>query len=174
MSRTVFAYEPKKKAEDLLIRQELLALSEENRTHGFWKLYTCLRNDGFHWNNKRVYRVYRELKLNFRKKLKKRLPSCEKLALVQLEQTNTCWSLDYMSDALMTSRKFRTVNVIDDCNREVLGIRADFSLPAERITEFLDEIAARRGYPSELRVDSVLTLESITIFDKKISSAGSV
>lgn len=154
VSRTVYAYEPRKKPEDALIRQELLALIEENRTHGFWKLFTRLRNDGFLWNRKRVYRVYCEMKLNKRKRPKKRLPSRDKLPLVQPEQTNTCWSLDFMSDALMNGRRFRTVNVIDDFNREALGIKAGFSLPAERVTEFLDEIAERRGYPCEIRVDN--------------------
>lgn len=101
LCRTPFAYQPKKNADDPFIKQELLALVEENRTHGFWKLYTRLRNDGFHCNNKRVYRVYRELKLNKRRRPKKRLPSREKLALVQPGQTNICWSLDFMSDALM-------------------------------------------------------------------------
>ena len=136
------------------IKQELLALAEENRTHGFWKLFTRLRHNGFLWNNKRVYRNYCELKLNLRKRPKKRLPSREKLTLVQTKQANVCWSLDYMSDALMNGRRFRTVNVIDDFNREALGIRAGFSLPAERVTEFLDEIAGMRGYPNELRVDN--------------------
>lgn len=140
--------------DDPQIKQELLALAEGNRTHGFWKLYTRLRNIGFNWNNKRVYRIYKELKLNLRKRPRKRLPSREKLALVQPEQTNICWSLDYMSDALMNGRRFRTANVIDDFNREALGIRAGFSLPAERVTEFLDEIAGIRGYPNELRVDN--------------------
>jgi putative transposase len=154
LSRTVYAYEQKKKPEDSLIKQELLALVEENRTHGFGKLFPRLRKAGFVWNNKRVYRVYCELKLNLRKRPKKRLPSREKLALVQPEQTNACWSLDFMSDALMNGRRCRTVNVIDDCNREGLGIRTGFSLPAERVTEFLDEIAAHRGYPNELRVDN--------------------
>ena len=154
LSRTVLAYEPRKKADDPLIQQELLALAEENRTHGFWKLYTRLRKKGFCWNNKRVYRVYRELKLNLRKRPKKRLPSREKLALVQPSQTNICWSLDYMSDALMNSRRFRTANVIDDFNREALGIKVGFSLPAQRVIEFLDEIAGLRGYPNELRVDN--------------------
>ncbi len=144
----MFAYQSKKKADDLQIKQELLALAEENRTHGFWKLYTRLRSDGFQWNNKRVYRVYCELKMNLRKRPKKRLPSREKLALVQPSRINVCWSLDYMSDALMNGRRFRTANVIDDFNREALGIRAGFSLPAERVTEFLDEIAGVRGYPN--------------------------
>jgi putative transposase len=116
--------------------------------------FPMLRRKGFGWNNKRVYRVYCELNLNLRKRPKKRLPSREKLPLVQPAYINACWSLDYMSDALINGRRFRTVNVLDDCNREALGIRASFSLPSERVTEFLDEIAARRGYPNQLRVDN--------------------
>lgn len=154
LSRTVYKYETKKKPEDSLIKQELLALAEENKRYGFWKMYTTLKRAGFVWNNKRIYRVYCELKLNLRKRPKKRLPSREKLALIQPEQTNTCWSLDFMSDALMNGKRFRTVNILDDCNREGLGIRASFSLPAERVTEFLNEIAVRRGYPDQLRVDN--------------------
>jgi putative transposase len=154
MSRTAYAYEPRKKPEDALIKQELLALVEENKTHGFRKLFPRLRNAGFAWNKKRVYRVYCELKLNRRRRPKKRLPSREKLPLLQPEQQNICWSLDYMSDALMNARRFRTANVIDDFNRQGLGIRAGFSLPAERVTEFLDEIAVVRGYPKCLRVDN--------------------
>ena len=59
-----------------------------------------------------------------------------------------------MGDALMNGKRFRTVNVLDDCNREALGIKASFSLPAERVTEFLDQIADGRGYPEQLRVDN--------------------
>jgi putative transposase len=140
--------------DDPQIKQELLALADQHKRYGFWKLYPMLRRKGFGWNNKRVYRVYCELNLNLRKRPKKRLPSREKLPLVQPAFINACWSLDYMSDALINGRRFRTMNVLDDCNREALGIRASFSLPSERVTEFFDEIAARRGYPNQLRVDN--------------------
>jgi putative transposase len=59
-----------------------------------------------------------------------------------------------MSDALMSGKRFRTVNVIDDFNREALGIKASFSLPSKRVTEFLDTIASGRGYPLQVRVDN--------------------
>jgi len=59
-----------------------------------------------------------------------------------------------MSAALIYGIKFRTVNILDDCSREALGIKASFSLPSERVTEFLDQIASQRGYLKQLCVDN--------------------
>ena len=59
-----------------------------------------------------------------------------------------------MSDALFTGKRFRTANVIDDFNREGLGIEVSFSLPSKRITSWLDNIAAVKGYPDIIRVDN--------------------
>lgn len=154
LSRTVFEYEPKKKIHDAQIKKELLMLASQNKRHGFRKLFQRLRKNGHDWNNKRVYRIYCELGLNLRVKPKKRLPSREKIKLTQPNKINICWSLDFMSDALVSGRKFRTVNVIDDFNREALGIKVSFSLPAERVIEFLDGIAMFRGYPNMIRVDN--------------------
>jgi putative transposase len=73
----------------------------------------------------------------------------------QVSQTmNECWSADFMSDALRDGPRFRTFNVIDDCNREALAIVVDFNLPAARVVRELDQIAAARGYPLKLRLDN--------------------
>ena len=61
-----------------------------------------------------------------------------------------------MSDALWGDRRFRTFNVVDDFNREVLAIEVDFNLPAARVVRTLERIAAERGYPLKLRLDNVL------------------
>ena len=50
-------------------------------------------------------------------------------------------------------RAFRLLNVLDDFNREGLGIEADFSLPAERVIRSLDRIIEWRGKPRTIRVD---------------------
>lgn len=141
-------------ADDDAIKEVLKGLADKHRRYGFEKMFRKIRQRGFRWNHKRVYRVYCEMKLNLRRKPKKRLPAREKVALAQPEKINMSWSLDFMSDALRSGRRFRTVNVLDDCNREALGIKASISLPAKRVTEFLDFIANRRGYPLQVRVDN--------------------
>lgn len=106
------------------------------------------------FNHKRVYRIYCDLSLNLKIKPKKRLAPRTKIKLAQPENINQCWSLDFMSDALNNGRRIRTANVIDDCNREALGILVSFSLTSKRITRWLDQIAASRGYPNRIRVDN--------------------
>lgn len=153
ISRSVYRYERQLSCDDE-IRQMLNELAARHRRYGFEKMFQKIRQRGYRWNHKRVYRVYCELKLNLRRKPKKRLPSRNKVALTQPERINMSWSLDFMSDALMSGQRFRTLNILDDCNREALGIKASISLPSKRVTEFLDWIAARRGYPLQLRLDN--------------------
>lgn len=59
-----------------------------------------------------------------------------------------------MHDALACGRRFRTLNVIDDFNREALSIEIDLNLPALQVVRVLDRIAANRGYPVMLRMDN--------------------
>ena len=59
-----------------------------------------------------------------------------------------------MSDGLTNQRRFRTLNVIDDFNREILGIDVGMSLPALRVTRFLDQLGAVYCYPDCIRIDN--------------------
>jgi putative transposase len=58
---------------------------------------------------------------------------------------NQCWSMDFMSDALRDGRRFRTFNVLEDFNREILAIEVDLNLPAARVIRVLDRIAEQKG-----------------------------
>jgi putative transposase len=62
--------------------------------------------------------------------------------------------MDFMSDAMVGNRKFRTFNLIDDCSREVLAIEIDTSLSSKRIIRTLDQVIEQRGKPNYLRADN--------------------
>ena len=62
--------------------------------------------------------------------------------------------MDFMADRLGDGRAFRLLNVLDDFNREGLGIEVDLSLPAERVIRSLDRIMEWRGQPGSIRVDN--------------------
>ncbi len=70
------------------------------------------------------------------------------------EQVNESWSLDFMSDSLSNGRAFGTLNIIDDFNREALGIEVDFSIPTLRVIRVLNMLAYRRGLPRQIRMDN--------------------
>ena len=109
---------------------------------------------GFKDNHKRMYRVYTQLKLNIRRRYRKRLPARVKQALFQPNAINQVWSIDFMSDSLWDGRRYRLLNVIDDYNREIRSIEADLSLPTLRLIRQLEQLKEFRGLPKMIRVDN--------------------
>ncbi|WP_346825015.1 IS3 family transposase (plasmid) [Ralstonia solanacearum] len=155
ISQTCYRYAGKRNQENDEIADWLLRLTDNHRNWGFGLCFLYLRNvKGFGWNHKRVYRIYRELELNLRIKPRKRLvrQAPEPLS-VPLAQ-NQVWSMDFMHDQLADGRSIRLFNVIDDFNREALGIEIDFSLPSERVIRSLEQIIGWRGKPRSIRCDN--------------------
>jgi putative transposase len=153
VSTSAYYYQGKKR-DDGDIQDQLLKLAKEHIRWGFDKMFRYLRNQGYPWNHKRVYRIYCELKLNLRVKAKKRIPVRDKKSLEQPLHPNMCWSIDFMSDVLISGQRFRSFNVLDDFNREGLRIETALSMPARFVTDILDQIAEERGYPDMIRVDN--------------------
>jgi putative transposase len=151
--RSSTQYHPKAK-NDTPVINALQSLVERHPAIGFWQSYFRLRRKGFEWNHKKVYRVYTSLKLNIRRRFKKRLPTRVKQALFQPVAINEMWSIDFMSDSLWDGRKYRVLNVIDDYNREMLAMEVDFSLPALRVIRVLEFLKEFRGLPKMIRVDN--------------------
>lgn len=121
---------------------------------GFWKCFDRLRLDGKRWNHKRVLRIYREMRLNLPRRTKKRVPKRERQSIEVPEAVNAVWSLDFMSDALIGGRRFRTLNVLDEGVREALDIVIDTSIPGGRVVRTLEQISRWRGTPDAVRVDN--------------------
>jgi putative transposase len=147
---------PAKLSDDnALIADWLLRLTVANRRWGFGLCFLYLRNvQGLGYNHKRVYRIYRDLELNLRIKPRRRLKRDQPDPLDVPRKINSVWSIDFMHDALANGTAFRTFNVLDDYNREGLGIEVDFGLPASRIIRALDHIIEWRGKPRVIRSDN--------------------
>ena len=152
LSRSRHYYKSRKNdAEVIYALQEHV---EKHPTHGFPKAFAYLRRAGKPWNHKRVHRVYTLLRFNKRRKGKRRIPQRIKQPIETMQAINQNWSIDFMSDSLVSGRKFRTFNVIDDFNREVLAIEIAISLPAVRIIRVLNQIMEWRGQPKRIRMDN--------------------
>lgn len=134
--------------------EKLQALAEKYTHKGFDTYYKLIRKEGLIWNRKRVLKVYRLLKLRFKRRGKKRIPARIKEALAVARQLNQTWSMDFMSDALSNGRRVRILNIMDDCSREVLTVHADYSLPSQSVIQQLTLLEEERGLPQHIRVDN--------------------
>ena len=83
-----------------------------------------------------------------------------RVPLIAPTQSNTMWALDFMYDTLHYGRPFRTLNVIDESNREILAIEIDISLPAARVVRTLEHLEEIHGLPQAIRLDNGSELRS--------------
>ena len=93
---------------------------------------------------------------NLRRTGIKRLPNHYPEPLAVPAEMNKCWSMEFMSDALFNSRRFRTFNVVDDRDRKVLHIENYTSITSRRLVRIFDRLRAEHGLPEVLRTDDGL------------------
>lgn len=153
LPRSVMAYQKTLRDDSSLI-DALHQLVEKHPSIGFWKCYHRLRRKDYSCNHKRLYRVYTMLKLNVRRKVKRRIPERIKEPLHVPDSINCGWSMDFMCDSLVDGRRFRLLNIIDDYNRESLAVEIDTSLPALRVIRTLQRLIEMRSKPETIRVDN--------------------
>ena len=129
-------------AKDAPVIQAINEVLEKRPRWGFWKCFDRLHQDGRGWNHKRVYRVYCAMKLNLQRKVRRRLITRERQPLLASNELNRVWALDFMRDTLYDGRPFRTLNVIDEGNREALRIECGTSIPSSRVVRVLNQSGA--------------------------------
>ena len=164
ISRSVLHY-ASKRGDDAPVRSRLKDLAGQYRRYGYLRLHVFLRREGLVVNAKRTYRLYSEEGLQVRRRKRKRLPPRDRVPLEPAARPNQRWSLDFVSDALWNARRFRVLNVVDDCSRECPGQIVDFSISGGRLARYLDDLAAIHGYPEELVHDNGPELTSRAMFE---------
>ena len=100
-------------------------------------------------NRKKIQRLYREEKAN-RAPSRRSQTGLRRAAADRacLTAGNQRWSLDFVSDQMTDGRRFRILEVFDDCTRECLALVADTSISGRRVARELDAIVAWRGKPA--------------------------
>lgn len=149
-----------KRPDDAPIRQRLKELALERRRFGYRRLHILLRRDGIVLNRKKLYRLYREERLMVRKRGGRKRALGTRAPMTLPQGPNQRWSLDFVSDALACSRRFRILAVVDDFSRECLALVVDNSLSGIRVARELDRIVEMRAKPCMIVSDNGTELTS--------------
>jgi putative transposase len=131
--------------DDAGLRARLRELAAVRRRFGYRRLLLLLRREGVRVNHKKLRRLYREERLQVRRRGGRKRALGTRAPLTMPQGPNQRWSLDFVSDTLTDSRRFRMLTVVDDFTRECLALVADTSLSGVRVGRELDAVFARRG-----------------------------
>lgn len=122
-------------------RQRLRELSAERRRFAYRRLHLLLAREGVLLNHKKLYRLYKEKKLTVRKRGGRKRALGTRAPMTIPQGANQSWSVDFASDTLIDSRRFRVLCVIDDFTRECLATVVSNSITGERVAREPDNIA---------------------------------
>jgi putative transposase len=152
-----------KRGDDALLRERLRSLAAQRRRFGYRRLKLLLDREGLHLNHKKLRRLYREEKLQVRRRGGRKRALGTRRPMTLPQGPNQRWSLDFVSDALTDGRRFRILAVVDDFTRESLCLIADTSLSGGRVARELDGLIARRGKPLMIVSDNGTEFTSTAI-----------
>lgn len=153
IGRSSLRYEPREK-DDELLRERLTELARKWRRAGHRRLHRHLRREAWQINHKRLYRVYREMGLQVRRRKRKRLKKAARGAVAVPQQRNEVWAMDFVHDSLVDGRRIRAFTVVDLCTRERPTIEVATSIPGDRVVRVLDRLAEAHGLPQRIVCDN--------------------
>jgi putative transposase len=148
---------------DAALRDAIKRISRERRRFGYRRIHVMVAREGFVVNHKKVRRIYREEKLQVRRRGGRKRALGTRKPMVLPDGPNQRWSLDFVSDALIDGRRFRILTVVDDFSRENLVLVADTSLSGQRVARELDRVIAERGMPKTIVSDNGTEFTSMAI-----------
>lgn len=148
------------RADDGDLRSRLCELAQQRRRFGYRRLHILLRRDGITINRKKTQRLYREEGLTVRRRKGRRRAVGARAPAPVLALPNQRWSLDFVHDQLVTGRRFRVLNIVDDVTRECLRAVVDTSISGRRVVRELIDLIAERGRPKMIVSDNGTELTS--------------
>lgn len=136
------------------LQNRIKAICETRVRYGYRRVQVMLEREGWHVNQKRTYRIYKELGLQLRNKTpKRRVRAKLREDRAPAVRPNEVWAMDFVHDQLATGKKLRVLTVVDTFSRFSPVIDPKFSYRAEDVVATLERVCAKTGYPKTIRVD---------------------
>ena len=153
MSASALRYQPRPDR-NVELRAKILALAQRHRRYGVGMIYLKLTQAGLRVNYKRVERLYREERLQVRRRKRKKVSLGERQPLVRPTAPNQVWSMDFMFDRTADGRSIKCLTIVDDATHESVVIEVERAISGAMLTRILDRLALIRGLPRVIRTDN--------------------
>ena len=153
MSASSYRYQPTPDR-NVDLRERIMALAHRYRRYGSEMIYLKLRQAGQVVNHKRVDRLYALLKLQIKRRKRKKIPMADRQPLLRPDSINEVWSADFLFDRVSGGRALKILAIVDDASGEALATTPEHNISGHHLTRMLDALCARRGYPKHLRSDN--------------------
>jgi putative transposase len=154
--------------------EALNAIVSRRGRWGFWKVLYPVAARWPLLEQKACASVYCDMGLNLPRRCKQRLPDRVRQPLDLASEPKRCRAWDFMHDALYCGRRFRTLNVIDEANRECLAIEVGTSIPLARLMRVLSRLVECYGAPDAIRLDNGPQLVSQAFTEWAAAKGGSI
>lgn len=105
-------------------------------------------------NHKRTEKLYHEEGLALKRKRRRKSATGVRVIIPPPERRNERWSMDFVTDSIVTGRRFRALVIVDDYSRECPAIEVDTSLGGHRVVSVLEKLAEIRGLPEIITIDN--------------------
>jgi putative transposase len=149
--------------DDAALRTRLRELASLRRRFGYRRLHILLTREGLLMNHKKLRRLYREERLQVRRRGSRKRALGTRAPMAIPQGANQRWSLDFLSDAFTDGRRFRILAIVDDFTRECLALVADTSLSGLRVVREFDAIITTRARPAMIVSDNGTELTSMAM-----------
>jgi putative transposase len=144
MSASSLRYQPAPDR-NVELRERILALAQRHRRYGTEMIYLKLRQAGELVNHKRVERLYALLKLQIRRRRRKKVPASERQPLIRPAAANEIWSMDFVFDRVAGGRMIKCLVIVDDATTESVAIVPAHNISGMELTRMLDRIRSDNG-----------------------------
>lgn len=154
MHRTTYQYKCKRDPQ-LPLLQRIRDIASARVRYGYRRITVLLRREGWFVNAKRVFRLFRNDGLSLRlKRPKRHKTAAHRAERLTPSAHNQSWAMDFVSDQLFNSKRFRALTIVDTYTRECLAIHVDQGIKGEQVVAVLNALKAVRSLPERIRVDN--------------------
>lgn len=154
MSASAYRYQAQPDR-NVALRRRFVELAQRHRRYGVGMIHLKLRQEGSELvNYKRVERLYREERLQVRRRKRKKVPVSERQPLFRPSAPNEVWSMDFVFDRTADARVLKCLTVVDDATHEAVVIEVERAIFGVGVTRVMDRLALSRGLPKVIRSDN--------------------